>query len=420
MREKIFFATMLLWAVCFRVQSQDVWSDAPDTPVVGASLFPTDEYGVAHEDTTTWVGRLQTQLDMLSQSPLMKTSMLGLCVYDLHDQRLLYAHNYYQRMRPASCQKLVTSITALHALGADHQFSTPIYVTGAVVDSVLQGNLYIKGGMDPLLSTDDLYLLADILRVHGIKGIAGNVCLDASAKDDKPYGRGWCWDDEVGPLAALLLNKKAAEGPTVLQCLAGAGILLSPALVYETVPRDARLLTTLQHPLKEVLDPMMKESDNVMAECMLYQIAFRQNRKGAGANDAVVVVNKLLRQLGLVPDIYEVADGSGLSLYNYVTPEMLLTLLNYAHQNRRIYGPLSLSLPIAGIDGTLQKRMTGTSAQGNIYAKTGTVTGVTSLCGYAQGGNGHLLSFCIINQGTRRAAQGREFQDQVCVVLTSQ
>lgn len=420
MLKKILFAAALLWTSV--LQAQDVLADGSSTPsAVAATVVQADENGVVREDTSTWVGRLQMQLDNLCQGPLFQSSLLGLCIYDLQDQRLLYAQNVHQRMRPASNQKLVTSIAALHTLGAHYQFTTPIYVTGAVQDSVLQGNLYIKGGMDPLLDPNDLGSVADVLQNRGIKSIAGFICIDPSSKDDKDYGSGWCWDDEDGPLAAFLLDKKLPSEQLVLQCLSQRGMdLQTPALVKENLPRDARLLTTLTHTMPEVLEPMMKESDNMMAECMFYQLAFRQNKRGASAEDAAVVINKLLQQLGLVPDVYSIADGSGLSLYNYVTPEMLLTLLNYAYQNPRIYGPLSLSLPIAGIDGTLRKRMVDTSAQGNVYAKTGTVTGVSSLSGYARGGNGHMLSFCIINQGIRRATQGRDFQDRVCVALTSQ
>ena len=72
---------------------------------------------VVPDDTTTWTGRMQCQLDSLVSLPLFKTSQLGLYVYDLTAGRDVYQVNHQQRMRPASCQKLVTAITALHHLG---------------------------------------------------------------------------------------------------------------------------------------------------------------------------------------------------------------------------------------------------------------------------------------------------------------
>ena len=75
-------------------------------------------------------------------------------------------------------------------------------------------------------------------------------------------------------------------------------------------------------------------------------------------------------------------------------------------------------MPIAGVDGTLRTRMKGTTAAGNVQAKTGTVTGVSTLSGYCTASNGHRLAFSIMNNGLRNSAQGRAFQDRVCVAMT--
>ena len=74
-------------------------------------------------------------------------------------------------------------------------------------------------------------------------------------------------------------------------------------------------------------------------------------------------------------------------------------------------------MPIAGMDGTLDRRMRRGHAHGNVHAKTGTVTGVSALAGYCTAANGHTLCFSIINMGIRRAAIGRGFQDKVCEAL---
>jgi hypothetical protein len=72
---------------------------------------------------------------------------------------------------------------------------------------------------------------------------------------------------------------------------------------------------------------------------------------------------------------------------------------------------------IAGVDGTLEKRIRATHAEGNVRAKTGTVTGVSALAGYLNAPNNHFICFSIINMGIRQAATGRNFQDQVCAAL---
>ena len=165
------------------------------------------------------------------------------------------------------------------------------------------------------------------------------------------------------------------------------------------------------------MDRMMKKSDNFHAEALFYQIAASTGKPLCKASDASAIVRQLIRRIGLGSNSYRIADGSGLSLYNYVSPELETMLLRYAWQNSNIYDHLAPSLPIAGVDGTLEKRMRGTAAQGNVRAKTGTLTGISSLAGYCTAANGHQLCFCIINQGVMRGADGKAFQDRVCVAL---
>ena len=93
-------------------------------------------------------------------------------------------------------------------------------------------------------------------------------------------------------------------------------------------------------------------------------------------------------------------------------------ILRYAWQQPTIYNHLLASLPVAGVDGTLKKRMTDDEACcGNVVAKTGTVTGISSLAGYLTAPNGHRLAFAIINQGIRHSGDGRRFQDRLCHIL---
>jgi D-alanyl-D-alanine carboxypeptidase/D-alanyl-D-alanine-endopeptidase (penicillin-binding protein 4) len=96
-------------------------------------------------------------------------------------------------------------------------------------------------------------------------------------------------------------------------------------------------------------------------------------------------------------------------------------MLRYAWSHKDIYDPLYPLLPIAARDGTLRKRMHGTRAAGNVHAKTGTVTGVRSLCGYLTAANGHHIAFSIINQGVNgddgTASEARNLQDRICEML---
>lgn len=433
-----FFVTALLFTSCGsrralteqyyqqliqQAQAKQVVTQKPEEtqqkeePVLPASDARQNVSTIARRDRGTWLGEMQYALDSLCNILLFETTQLGLYIYDLTDDIPLYSLNSTQRMRPASCQKLVTSISALNFLGPDYHFVTEVFTMGNIVDGVLQGDMYVVGGMDPLLSTSDLRQLADSLRAMGLKSIKGRLYRDVSKKDDLPFGLGWCWDDDYGPLTALSVDGKDEFCNVWPGLLRASGIMCNGSCVDKQRPATASSLRAVQHTMDEVLVPMMKESDNIYAESMFYQLAFLSGEKGAGRKQAVSYIQKLISSLGLNTEPYQIADGSGISLYNYLSPLMLSTLLIYAYKTEAIRDHLYFALPIAGVDGTLSKRMLDTPAFQRIHAKTGTVDGVSTLSGYAEAGNGHLLVFSIFNQGVIKSSQGKEFQDQVCTLL---
>lgn len=366
----------------------------------------------------TWKDTIQARLDSLCQLPLFETTQLGLYVFDLTEKQPLYALNAAQRMRPASIEKLITSISCLHYLGGDYNFKTDIRVKGTIANGTLQGDVYIVGGMDPLLSPSDLNTMAKALRSAGINSITGNIYTDLSMKDDLPYGWGWCWDDDYGPLSALMVNAKDDFNSEWNRALTRAGVKRSRVGVrQQQAPADSRSVVCITHTIDEVLKPILKNSHNIFAECLFYQLAAYSGQKNAGRKQAAKLIYDLIEELGLDSDPYQIADGSGLSLYNYVSPELLVCLLNYAFSKPEIYQHLYPALPIAGVDGTLSNRMQDTPAYNNVRAKTGTVTGISSLAGYLTASNEHVLSFCIINQGISSGRLGRDFQNEVCNAL---
>ena len=374
---------------------------------------------VLPDDTATWTGRMQRRLDSLVNLPLFKTTQLGLYVRDLTDRRDLFCINAQHRMRPASNQKIVTAVAALHYFNDEYLLRTRMLLTGEVRDSVLWGDLCFIGGMDPLFSQGEVLQMARALKEIGVDSIAGIVRIDLTMKDQNPWGWGWCWDDDMTPLSPLLVDKKdrfANELISSLRYAAVKGIDID-RIVQAPCPSEARLIYEIGHSVDQVLPRMMKKSDNYYAESLFYQLAALSGKKAAGQKEARGYIDALIHKVGLTPAHYEIADGSGVSLYNYLTPELLIRLLEYAWREDHIRQRLYPSLPIAGVDGTLEKRMQKTPAQGNIHAKTGTVTGVSSLSGYATSPEGHVIAFSIINMGIPRAQVGRDWQDKVCIAL---
>lgn len=361
---------------------------------------------------------LRFRLDSLLEDPLFETSQVGLMVYDLTADSTLYTYNHRQMLRPASCMKLVTSITALDALGPNYEYQTALYYTGSIQGRTLVGNIYCVGGFDPMITQADVITLASSIRQLGVDSIRGLIVADRSMKESLDYGEGWCWDDENPMLIPLTIGRKDNFTSTLAEEIARLGINLEKvSLMQGRKPAQAKMIDVCCHSIKQVLQRMMKDSDNFYAESMFYQTAASTGRRPARAIDARTVTKKLISRLGLNADNYRIADGSGLSLYDYVTAELLTKLLRHAWNTPSIYKALSEALPIAGVDGTLKKRMINTAAEGNVRAKTGTVTGITSLAGYCTAPNGHQLCFAIINQGILSNGLGRAFQDRVCKVL---
>ncbi len=364
-----------------------------------------------------WLNEVRGRLDNMMYDRLLQNTQLGLLVYDLTAHQVVYQKNERQRMRPASVMKLVTSITALDMLGGDYQYHTGICYRGHLEGDTLVGDLYFVGGFDPTITRDDLRMMADTISRYGIHRIDGMLVSDLTMKDTLSYGSGWCWDDDNDRLTPLLVDKKDQFMSIMMQEMRARGIQLSVTLARGRLPQGCTEIYRYNSSIDKVLLRMMKQSDNLYAESMFYQVAKGNSPRTATASDASGAVKRLAMRLGLDPINYTIADGSGLSLYNYVSAEMIVALLRHAYQNREIFDHLYPSLPIAGVDGTLEKRMTKGKAFGNVHAKTGTVSGVSTLAGYCQASNGHTLCFAILNQGLIKASDGREYQDRICEAL---
>lgn len=378
-----------------------------------ADTVTTDTTAVA----LPWPQNVQARLDSLMKTPLLESTQLGLMVYDLSDDSVLYSFGAKQTLRPASTMKLLTAVTAIDLLGSEYRFNTSLRYQGAIKDSVLTGDLICVGSMDPMFDTNDMRAFVESVRALGVDTIRGRLVAAPSFKEEELLGEGWCWDDDNPQLSPLLVERKDEFMTVFASMLREAGIVVEAPIITAPYSKDALMLCVRSHQLKEILIPMLKESDNLYAESVFYHIAALQGARPAKASHARQLVKKELSKAGVTGVPYKIADGSGLSLYNYVTPELMVKLLCYAYRHTNIFMQLYPALPVAGQDGTLKKRMMNTSANGKVKAKTGTVTGVSSLAGYLTSANGHVLAFCILNQGVLRNADGRDFQDKVCTAL---
>lgn len=394
---------------------------------------------VLSTDATLVRDSIAARCARILQGDFFERTQCGVSIYDITAGEYIFQRGERQQLRPASNQKVITAIAALDALGGDYQYRTTLYADGAQCDSVLRGNLYLRGGFDPLLDGGDVLRLVAAVQARGVRRITGQVYFDRSFKDTLRLGQGWCWDDEEVPLTPLLLRGKRGLESRFIEALTSAGITLSAddasaptnasrAICYKETPSSATPWGTVARGIDAVLLPMMKESDNLCAESLFYNLAAyantprgeaRSGKSWASRRDASRAVLRLVRALPLDPSPFLIADGSGLSLYNYASPQLLVALLRYAAAHPAVYAHLQPALPVMGVDGTLAKRCRGTEAAGNVCAKTGSVEGVSTLSGYCTSPVGHLLCFSIMNQGQRRNADARRVQDSLCHAMTT-
>ncbi len=162
-----------------------------------------------------------------------------------------------------------------------------------------------------------------------------------------------------------------------------------------------------------------KLSMNLHAELLL-RLAAREKAGATTMDDALAFATQFRQSIGIAPDDVQLTDGSGLSRGDLVTPQSVVQLLAYAL--RQPWGPdFVATLPVAGQDGTLENRMRGTAAAGQIHAKTGLVEHVDSLSGYATSRRGAHLLFSIFGNNT--GTHGRDAAnvvDSICVAMVEE
>lgn len=376
------------------------------------------EDALISEADLPWPASVVSRIDKLLDNDMFATSTVGMLVYDLTADSVIYRYNERQTMRPASTLKMIVAVTALDRLGSSYEYRTRLLRSGSVEGNVLEGDLYCKGGFDPMFDNSDLDVFVDSVKALGIDTIRGNIYADVSMKDDDRLGEGWCWDDDNPVLSPLLLSEKDNFTDKFRSRLISEGITMDGTLRTGRAPRSAGEMCVVTRRLTDVMHRMLKKSDNLCSESVFYNLAAAtQSSAPVTAKTGRQAVNRLVSKLGLKPSRYYIADGCGLSLYNYVSPELEVKFLQYAYRDSDIYTSLLAALPIAGVDGTLSRRMRSGYAARNVHAKTGTLEGVSSLAGYCTAANGHVLCFSIINMGIRHTSSGRRFQDRVCEAL---
>ena len=259
-----------------------------------------------------WPVNIQTRLDSLTADTLLRRTQLGLMVYDLSADSLLYSYGGQQTLRPASTMKLLTAVTALDLLGSGYAYRTYLYYKGQMADGVLSGDVWLVGGMDPLFDDHDMRIMAETLHRVGVDTIRGRIVKDVSFKEEQLLGEGWCWDDDNPQLTPLLVSRQDEFAERFKDELEKCGVFVDAPITAGRLPKDVLLICSRSHSLQEVLEPMMKESDNLYAESMFFQIAAASGQRPAQAVHARQAIKKLLSKAGVRGIPYRMSSSARL------------------------------------------------------------------------------------------------------------
>ena len=196
----------------------------------------------------------------------------------------------------------------------------------------------------------------------------------------------------------------------------------NPSIVTVAQKRVAGnpLAQTTGKPLGEVIALFNKPSENAIGEMLLHHLDAPTEAEPATWNGgSLALTTWLVESVGIPAEEFRLVDGSGLSRYNMVTPAATTKLLQhmYNHPQGEVY---RASLPVGGVDGTLSNRLKELPVGSAVHAKTGTMSGVSSLSGYVKNQEGRWLTFSIqVNGFVGSSAPARELQDTLCRAMAA-
>jgi D-alanyl-D-alanine carboxypeptidase/D-alanyl-D-alanine-endopeptidase (penicillin-binding protein 4) len=349
------------------------------------------------------------------------------------------ASNAELPLAPASNQKILTAMGVLELLDGDTRLETDVRVLGELTDDgVVHGDLVIVGGGDPLIKRTGPHSIEDIaaqLDEAGVTHIRGDVLGDESRYDQVRKAPGWLeWEMPLpaGTMSALMVNSNSRQGdaeylanPTphnaglLLTALEERGIEVDGQAGVGTAPPGTQSVLTYPSPtIDSMVQTMLRESDNMTAEMLVKEVGLQVAGEGSSEAGMEAIVEALEQSLCM--DIAGLDDdASGVSRDNRRTTSTWMQML-VAAQDEPWFDTFHEGLPVAGAEhGTLAGRFLGTSAAGDVQAKTGTIGTAVALSGYAQTEGDRDVAFSIVVNGDQPESDAVPALDAVVLAVQS-
>jgi len=427
------------------------------------------------------------------KKPAYTHASVGICVLDASTSKTVAGINVEQSVVPASVIKLVTTSVALEVFGPDHRFETKLEYSGQILNGVLTGDLFIKGGGDPSLGSrhlngnaeDFLNEWVQAVKDAGIREIKGRIIADATIFDDEPVSPYWLWEDmgnyyaagvyglaafdnsfqlelrsgEVGTRPEIVNIKPSISGLTVQNNLLAANNNQDSAYLYgapyqferrlfgsipanrssfvikgdnpnpplylagrfreELLKRDVKVVgdaaslrqpseksftekrtflhATYSMPLSQMIRIIHEKSDNLYTEYLLRHLALTVSEKPASAREGIKVVRDFWKQKGLDVTALFLSDACGLSPNDRVSAGFLAKVLQYMTVKSKYAEWFEASLPLAGREGSVASFLKGTSLEGKLRLKSGSIQSVTNYAGYYKKNGKSYIVVMMIN-----------------------
>lgn len=363
---------------------------------------------------------LRQRLSEFSIQPRTK-GQFAFDVYDLTADKPVYGYNENQAMSSASCLKLLSGVAGLHLLGTDYFYKTSVYVRGDVKGGMLYGDLGFKIGLDPQIMAPDLAQFAKIIKNKGIGKLTGKLLIDLTITEPVRSEEHWYpWDLSFSRYG-LFYKGEDRVVQAIKSALRMQGVqVVDSQVVMAVIPRGMRCVYQYKRSIGYVTQRMWKHSSNTQATAMLYTIGHHVNPHADPVLAGVDYLRTFLRDtLNLKDSSLVVHDGCGLCTFNRLSPRSLTSILRFGYLHKPIFQRLYSDLSVSGVDGTLLHSFQGPKTKGKIRAKTGTLShpyGISSLAGYCQGSNGHLLAFAIMDT-EMSVLDARVLQRKLCEAL---
>jgi len=375
-----------------------------------------------------------------------KSTKMAVMIYNPLTQDTLFSINHTTSMIPASNTKLFTTATALELMGGDYPISTKLFADDKdFSDGRLDGNIYLKGFGNPTFTTEDLEELVSKLYQSGLRKITGNIYGDDTFFDNVYSRDDWISEEKANvtlpPISALIIDRNRTivskkrkgryrnyfvnvQDPPLFAAkklkekLVEFGIESDGKTLSGQTPGNAIPLLESSIELRKLIQEINKHSDNFYAECLFKTVgSVFSGRQGNSFYSTQAILN-FIEDNSIYSTGTKLVDGSGISRFDQVTAGAIVGLLEKVYFNIDQYDDFFNSLSIAGVDGTLHRRMISTLAENNFRGKTGTLNGVSSLAGYIRTSNDDDLIVCIMFEFKEGGAnKHKNIQDKIVEYL---